>query len=162
MRENAGLPTTQEGEPDWEAVLDELGIETSGRPLYRIGDIVFRVHCRAGSDLRVNRMYVVDEDPDQLDIGDLYHEYTTQGLSIERVTPEYLPEPETVAVPSRVEIADDAVYVRDDDGHEVVSWTADEWTANPEAVVPALLEAVTIAPIDIQALKRTLSDAGGT
>lgn len=161
MTDTERLPITQDGEPDWSAVLAELGIETGGRPLYRIGEIVFRVHCRVGNELRVDRMYVVDEEPDELDLAALYHEYTTQGLSIDRVTPEYLSEPETVAIPGRVEIVEDAVYVRDDDGQEVVSWTADEWTANPEAVVPALLEAVTTAPIDIQALKRTLSDVGG-
>lgn len=150
------FPMTADGGPDWDAALDDIGISTDGRPLYRIASIVFRIHYRLGSQLHVDRMYVVAEDQDELHIRELWDDYHRNDLAIEAVSPEYLSEKETVAVPGRVDITEDTVRIRDDDGTELVTWTADEWQEHPEAVVPAILEAVQTAPVDMPGLKQTL------
>lgn len=157
--EQPTFPTTPDGEPDWDTALEDLGMAGDRRPLFRIGNVVFRVHYRVGSKLRVQRMYAVAEESEDLDIKDLWLDHVWKGLTIERVTPEYLAADETVAVPSRVELTEDTVRIRDDAGEELVTWTADEWVENPREVVPAILEAVTTAPVDITELTETLGRA---
>lgn len=63
----------------------------------------------------------------------------------------------TIACPDGIviDIWPDGVYINDKD-NELVCWVEDEWLEDPESVVPAMLNALTLAMTNPQELRQIL------